>query len=161
MTHWGPSHHPAAATYTSAQESERLCFWLWLNGITQGLELLGTEQMSQAWQNTPRPWLWPLMDPKDLLGREKGRGKDKEEKRNGAEEEWRTIHIRENNSPLPSINLLKEQESRNNEGVAILLQRGDVQNTHPEHLLASSSQPLPKLLSWPGAHPGAKGSWLS
>lgn len=90
--------------------------------MTQGLELLGTGQMSQIWQNTPSPWLQPLSDCKDLLGREKGRGRGKEEKRNGAEEEWRTTHIRENNSPLLSIDLLKEQDSGNNEGVAILLQ---------------------------------------
>ena len=40
--------------------------------------------------------LGSLFDPKDLLGGERGRGEDKEEKREGAEEEGRTTYIREN-----------------------------------------------------------------
>lgn len=54
---WGPSHHPVAATSISALGSEQSLPSAMANGIAQGLELLGTGQMSQIWQNIPSPGL--------------------------------------------------------------------------------------------------------
>lgn len=65
---------------------------------------------TQSWALAPSP-----VDPKDLLGGERGREGGKEEKRGGWEDH---IHQGKHNSPLSSTNLLKEEESGSNEGGA-------------------------------------------